>query len=327
MSRISVAALVLIAVALAPGCKKKDKAGADNEATEQAAPKPTKVTESEKTNTYIECSNKFVSRAYQAKERYLSWVDPKKGPTGKESVMGTYALNGDVAQDCRAKIDRIAASEPRMPELEAAGEALTASLEVLAPLLADAAKYYDGKQAYKEDKMKHGAELHPKLMAAFDAFTKADEQMGVQLDAIEDKNLDKQLADMKNAPDRVPYLITNVIATGKKLVRAISGADGLEDIDLAVVEPAYATFEAAAVELVEYTKANKVESKIVDFARGPAPKFAFQTLDMINRKKNKTKWTSGDKVMIEGGNPSMVEGHPASVVAAYNDMIEASNRL
>ncbi len=321
--------LIAVVLALAPGCKKdKAGAGAGDDATEKAAAKPTKVTESEKTNTYIECSNKFVSRAYEAKKRYLSWVDPKTGPTGKErGVMGTYKLNGDVAKDCRAKVDRIAAAEPRMPELEAAGEALTASLEVLGPLLEDAAAYYDGKQAYKADKMKHGAELHPTLMAAFDAFTKADEQMGVQLDAIEDKNLEKQLAEMKNAPDGVPYLITNVIFTGKQLVRAISGADGLEDIDLAVVEPAYTTFEAAAVELVEYTKANEVDSKIIDFARGPAPRFAFQTLDMIKRKKAKTKWTSGDKVMIDGGNPGMVEGHPAAVVRSYNDMIEASNRL
>ena len=48
---------------------------------------------------------------------------------------------------------------------------------------------------------------------------------------------------------------------------------------------------------------------------------------LIKRKKEKTKWTSGDKVMIDGGNPGMVEGHPAQVVRAYNDMIDASNRL
>jgi hypothetical protein len=320
----AILAVLLISVALG-GCKKPKMDDPPPDKAAAPAPKPTEVSEADKTNAYIECSNRFVERAYQARDRYLSWVDAKKGPTAKSSVLGTYTLVGDVATECRAKIDRVAGAKPSMPELEKAGEALVASLEVLGPLLEDANDYYGG-HAYKDDKLEHGQALHPKLMAAFDAFAAADEGMSAELGKLEDENLDRQLKELAGKPDRVPYLITATIATGKKLMRVVSGVD-IDKIDLAQLEPALAAYEAVVVELVNWTKAHKVEFDVSQFAQSTAPQVAFQTRALIKHRTDKAAWSSGDKVLIDGGNPDMVEGHPAAVVKAYNDVISASNSL
>jgi hypothetical protein len=310
------------------GCKKKMDKDDEAEATPKEPPKPTEVSDAEKTNAYIECSNRFVGRAYEARDRYLSWVDAKKGPTGKEkAVFGTYTLVGDVAKECRAKIDRVAGAKPSMPELEKVGEALVASLEVLGPLLEDASEYWGSGKAYVEDKSKHGQELHPKLMAAFDAFAAADEAMGVQLGALEDASLERQMKELADNPDRVPYLIVATIASGKKVVREVSGIDGIAKVDVAALEAALVPYEAVLVELINYIKTVKVEFDVSQFARDAAPKVAFQSRALIKHRKEKLKWSSGDKVLIDGGNPQMVEGHPAAVLNAYNDMIGASNSL
>src|SRR5262249_16465789 len=92
-------ALTLVVASLGARCKKPKMDDAPDKAAATPPPKPTEVSEAEKTNAYIECSNRFVERAYQARDRYLSWVDAKKGPTGKESVLGTYTLVGDVATE------------------------------------------------------------------------------------------------------------------------------------------------------------------------------------------------------------------------------------
>jgi hypothetical protein len=242
-------------------------------------------------------------------------------------VFGTYTLVGDVATECRAKIDRVSGAEPKMPELEKAGEALVASLEVLGPLLEDASEYFGGGKAYAQDQMKHGKELHPQLMAAFDAFAAADDAMGVQLGALEDASLERQMKEMADNPDRVPYLITATIANGKKVVRLVSGIDDIEQVDLAALEPALDAYEAVLVELINYIKTVKVEFDVSQFARTAAPAVAFQSRALIKHRKDKKKWDSGEKVLIDGGSPEMVEGHPAAVVNAYNDMIGASNSL
>ena len=310
--------ILAVLVLVAGACKPKDKEG---EAGKAGAASKKAVTEAEKQNAYINCSNKFMSRAYQARDRYLSWADAKTGPTGKEKIVfGVYALTGDVAKDCRAKIAAVAHG-PSMPDLEAAGEQLVVALEQLAPLLEEANAYYS-KKGHTQDKMAKGKELHPKLMAAFEGFEKADAEMGKVLDVMEDKNLEKQLEELASRPDRSAYFHTNVIFTGKKLVRLASGVDELEQIDLPAFEAALATY-AAAVDAAS----KAADPEIKSFASGPARGVVVQASNLVERRTKKIKWNSGDKVMINGGNPQMVDGHPAAVVRAYNDMINASNRL
>src|SRR5688500_12212107 len=55
---------------------------------------------------YIECTNRFSSRALDSRGRYLSWADPEKGPAGARNPMGLYTL-----YDPKQCLEAIAASK------------------------------------------------------------------------------------------------------------------------------------------------------------------------------------------------------------------------
>src|SRR5688572_23627216 len=64
----------------------------------------------DKLGAYIECMNRFSSRAFDSQKRYLSWADAEKGPEGKRNVMGLYTL-----YEPKQCLDGIAAAEDVAP--------------------------------------------------------------------------------------------------------------------------------------------------------------------------------------------------------------------
>src|SRR6185295_13020337 len=107
-----------------------------------------------------------------SRKRYFSWVS-KNGPTGKERIIyGTYTIY-DTA-DCRQAVEKASALEPRDAALEAAASSYADAVSKLEPLLKEADDYYT-QEDYKDDKMAKGKALHPRLVAAWDAFATADQ--------------------------------------------------------------------------------------------------------------------------------------------------------
>ena len=96
----------------------------------------------------------------------------KSGPTGKERIIyGTYTIYD--TSDCRKNVEKANALEPRDAALEAAASAYAEAVSKLEPLLKEADDYYQ-QENYKDDKMAKGKALHPRLVAAWDAFASAD---------------------------------------------------------------------------------------------------------------------------------------------------------
>jgi len=115
-----------------------------------------------KMNAYVEFLNRSL-RASESLQRYDSWVDMKKGPTGKERVIyGLYSLY-DVRDEIAA-VEKAAASGPKMPELDAAILAYAETYEKLAPVIEKANKYYE-RLDYKSDKMEGGKAFHKDIAA------------------------------------------------------------------------------------------------------------------------------------------------------------------
>jgi hypothetical protein len=334
-------ALSLIA-ALAGGCKKKPPgAGSGTAAAAAAAGSATAAkaeppappaddpgAESRKVNAYIECSNRFSERANQAIDRYTGWVDAKKGPSASGAVLGTYALVGDVAKECTAKLAAARADGPKLPELEAAGDKFVAALTTLEPLLADAADYYSAG-VYKTDAMKHGQELHPKLLAAFAAFKDADAAVGAQLDAFEDRSLAKAMAAREQAEGRtLPFLVLQVIVTGKKVMRQATTAGQLAKLDGAALAPNVDALVAAVTELETFGRAHPPgDADAGIFVSTTAPALRKQAIAMLHHVKDKAPFESGERMLIDNGSAEMVDGTPQAVSKAYNDVVEASNRM
>lgn len=116
----------------------------------------------EKTNLYIEVV-KNTERAVDSWERYASWVNMKSGPTGKERYItyGMYDLY-DV-DDLLKQTKAAAASEPRSEALDSGMLRYIAGYEALAPVMNEAAGYYD-RQGYATDKVAKGQQYHKQMV-------------------------------------------------------------------------------------------------------------------------------------------------------------------
>jgi hypothetical protein len=156
------------------------------------------------TDVYIAKSNAVVGllntsmRAAESWSRYLSWVDVKRGPTGRERIIyGLYSVSASSAREAADKARELAAAEPPIPALDGASKELAARFEALVPLLNEAEAYYDRKD-YLSDGMKGGQALHAKLVPAAEAFLGArarvrvlQEQFKTQIDLHELARLEK----------------------------------------------------------------------------------------------------------------------------------------
>jgi hypothetical protein len=128
----------------------------------------------EKLNAYVGCMNRLSERSYDSRSRYFSWAD-KKGPTGKERIIyGTYTIYD--TSDCRKNVEKANAMEPHDAALEAAATAYADAVSKLEPLLKETDDYYS-QENYEDDKMAKGKALHPRLVAAWDAFASADQKL------------------------------------------------------------------------------------------------------------------------------------------------------
>lgn len=95
----------------------------------------------EKMNAYVSLLNRTI-RASESLDRYDSWVDMKKGPTGKEcNVYGLYSLY-DVRSEIEAAAEATKA-DPKLPALDEAMVSYIAIYQKLAPVVEKASKYYD----------------------------------------------------------------------------------------------------------------------------------------------------------------------------------------
>ena len=125
-------------------------------------------------NAYVGCINRLSERSYESRKRYFSWA-AQSGPTGKERIIyGTYTIY-DTA-DCKKNVEKANALEPRDAALEAAASAYVEAVSKLEPLLKEADDYY-AQENYKDDRMAKGKALHPRLVAAWDAFASADKAL------------------------------------------------------------------------------------------------------------------------------------------------------
>jgi hypothetical protein len=119
-----------------------------------------------KSNAVVKLLNE-TGRPRDSFNRYASWVDLNKGPTGRERIIyGLYSVNPSSIAGAVAAVRKAAGEAPAIPALDAAALELGAALEALVPIVNEAEGYYE-RQDYKQDKMAEGRALHARLMPAF----------------------------------------------------------------------------------------------------------------------------------------------------------------
>ena len=272
-----------------------------------------------KVNAYIGCINRLSERAYESRSRYFSWAG-KNGPTGSERIIyGTYTIY-DTA-DCRKSVEEANALEPRDAALEAAASAYAEAVAKLEPLLKDADNYYS-QQDYKDDKMAKGKALHPRLVAAWDAFASADKELRRGVEAINDKRAAERLAEIERSEGRTArYHVEALMIQAKRVLRAEDTAKP----DIAEITQALNDYESSVKTIEELSGADG-DAKIGSFFIGNAKSFLTTAKQLMRRVRDKVPYSAGDKMVLSGGGGWMVEGSPPRLLRDYNQLIESYNR-
>lgn len=282
-----------------------------------------------------ECRNPFATRALQSWTRYASWIgDKKHGPTGKErNVFGLYALAAD-PKACRKAVTAVLPLVTSTPLLDLAAEGFAASVEALVPAVNAASLYYEHGD-YKEDGFVRGRAMHAELVAAFDAFKKADAALGAELDTAQDALDARELARLEgDESQRGRWHLKRTAVQAKGLLRAATpGALGgpagepAGKLDPAGVAGAEARFEEARAAFGRWCAEHPTEATpFASYARG-LEQLELAGKELVARVRDKRPYSTGEKMNLGGQNEWMVPGSPGRVVARYNAVIEAFNAL
>ena len=269
--------------------------------------------------------------SYRSKARYLDWVDAERGPTGDERYIsyGLYTMSDP--EDCAENIAEMIKLPPSMPELEKSLQELSAAISQLAPMVNEAAEYYD-QEDYKDDGAKKGKELHPKMMKGFAAVEKAHIAAEKLLVAALDDLADREMKRAQEAGNQLVF-------TGMKLVREARDLTDLfkpmvpgklETLDLDAYSDQLDRYLAALEELEKALAAEKSKGERDDFddllddgeSLVDAGKGIAKHAKLLRRRARKNQKVDEHQREWLGTSAGwMVEGSPDAVMNAYEELV------
>jgi Protein of unknown function (DUF3829) len=274
----------------------------------------------EKLNAYVGCINRLSERSYDSRSRYFSWA-AKSGPTGKERIIyGTYAIYD--TSDCRKNVEKANAMEPHDTALETAATVYADAVRKLEPLLKETDDYYS-QENYKDDKMAKGKALHPRLVAAWDAFASADQKLRGEVEAINDRRALEKLAEIEKSEGRkTRYYVEALMIQAKPVPRA----EDAKNPDVAAITQALNEYEET-IKAAEQASGAGGAPKIGSFFMSNAKSYLVTAEQLMRRIRDKVPYSSGDKMMLSNaGSGWMVEGSPPRLLRDYNQLVESYNR-
>jgi uncharacterized protein DUF3829 len=332
IKRLGLTVAVLVCAVLLGACKMVEqlkktgeaaKAAASAAAEQAAGPSSEEEKDgqlSEKLEGYIYCMNYETRSVYRLKDSYLRDIDEAKGPTGKERNVYVNNLSADA---CLKRIDEAKKKPPALPDLEAAAAGYQSSLASLDKLSQTAHDYYDHKD-FKDDKFAKGIAMHKPLMDALGAFEKADKVFEDKVTTLNDGVQQRRLVRLQKDPKaQLEYRIAKSIDDAKKLVH-FAEVDSLAKLDANGYNAALAAYEATYNDMTSYIQDHKADAdKVVSlsFFTNASSYYLKAAKELMRRKRDNKDFAK------ESGSPENVDGHPAQVLAKYNDMINHSNGL
>lgn len=278
----------------------------------------------DKLNLYVYCINHTSSSVGRASERYFSWVDHDKGPTGTERIVyGTHEIHH--LEECEKKLDEAEKAEPELEDLEDAAAKWRKALDEVAPLNADIFAYYKD-DGHKKDKFAHGKELHAKYTKALDDFSDADKAFRKAFRE-EKEELDKnEMERLKRFGLTVQYEQLEFLNRARELVETAYHYpldkidEGKLDAELVKTQDQLKTMKKEASKNKDQVNASW--NGFVDAAE----KYVETAGKLLERVKDKKPWTPNEQRSLRI-NPSSVSGSPDQVNEMFNRMITTSNRM
>jgi hypothetical protein len=221
----------------------------------------------QKTNLYVQALN-AVSSIRSTYDRYASWVDVKKGPTGKERYItyGLYTLNSSPLNDMAAAATKGPPLSPPLPKLDDAAVKLAGAAKTLAPLVKAASEYYE-QEDYKDDNAKRGQELHAQMMPLFEQVFAAEDALRRGLDSIKGEVDRRQLAEIeKQSGKNYEWHLRHFMINAKALVDLLPSTADAPMIDAAAYKSRYANLETAYNGFTQFVEERPEEVKKIILA-------------------------------------------------------------
>jgi hypothetical protein len=262
-----------------------------------------------KSNAYTSLSNRTI-RAIESWDRYKSWVDMKKGPTGKERYIsyGLYSLY-DVKDEI-AKAAAAAGQPPAQPELDGAVKRYIAAYQELAPLITRAERYYERKD-YRDDNAAEGRELHAKMVPAAEAFLRERTVFGNQLNGYK-KGIDaRELAAIEASEGKQARWQLRNIMINARAVMDVMPSNEHPIVDLAAFDTALAGYSGAIKEMDAFKDKNQSGVPMIDSS-------ASSWLGNLRDFREKLGKSKGD---VRKG----AAGDANRIVSSYNMMVSMAD--
>lgn len=282
---------------------------------------------SKKLSPYIQCINMNSEKIYQSFQRYFSWTDIEKGPTGQEkAVYGIYEISDP--ETCIEAVTKASRLKPLMSDLETSGAAYVSALRKLYPLVTQAFEYY-GQKKYEVDKMAQAKAMHAALRDGWKEFESADKALSGQIDKVKDGLDQRILAKIKKAyGEKIPYLTRYAFYLGKKV--AIEGQiANLQDLKIDAFSEKISQFEKTLTRLEKYSISHPAEAKkaAIDPYIDAAKKFLTAANELLQRVKDNRAFSESEKSSL--GTPAewLIEGTPGKLIKMYNALVQTHNDL
>jgi hypothetical protein len=348
-SRLAALALAGVIMLGSAGCKKLLKGGKNS--TKDAGISTTSAPSTntpqddadeqmlDKLDAYIQCLNTLSSPVHATRQRYFSWVDPKRGVTGNERVvLGLFDLPNEAVSKCTAGLTKAKTLPPKDPKLEAAGDDFAKSVTELDAIIDEVFTYYENKN-YKDDKFAKGKAIHPRLVAAFNTFSRADNGLHTTLDGVT-KPLSKRTLDRIDREEgkRFRYHRKNTLIQARELVEAGDPVGDDELIDFDLVNTEFTEFDRALTELQAFGLVHKNE---LDAQTNPAWPLAKANFEQFSRAAEEFRKKAREqmrclrdapaKAHAQNGKidpeklPPCPDGKQRDMVQKYNEFIRTSN--
>lgn len=279
-----------------------------------------------KIDGYVECINHHSGDVSRTQNQYLGWMeDEEKGPTGREAFVGGI-MELNESSRCREHIAHAASLSPAMPELESLASNWLAALNAATEVVHEAHTYY-ALESYKDDGMRKGKELHPRLMQAFARFDEEDARLYAQIKAMRDEIDQENLKRLAADPSRRREYLRGVLHDRAKKMLSVSVQAGTPDFKLEALNSTMTEFETSYFELEAFLKPHMQDREYRNDVGVLKEAFEYlkQTKTLQRRVRDKTPFSDGERMLINANAAQMVDGHPAKVRAAYNSFISALN--
>ena len=293
----------------------------------------------DKLDAYIICLNTLSSPVHATRARYFSWVDPKKGVTGNERVvLGLFDLPNEAAQKCTAGLAKARTMPPKDAKLEAAGDEFAKTVIELDTLIDEVFTYYENKN-FKDDKFAKGKAMHPRLVVAFNNFSRADNNMHATLDGVTKPLAQRTLARIEREEGRkFRYHRKNVLIAARELVEAGDPVGDDDTVDVSLYAASFNGYDRALTELGSYGSLHKSDLSLRSVQTtilAPSNFDSFTRAAEEYRKKareyNRCLRDAPAKAKTPNGKvdpdklPPCPDGRPRDVVEKYNAFIRNSN--